>query len=84
MDADVSKQILTKATPGYGVYNVNQRIWNAFGDQYGLHLDLLSRKTIARLSDCEAVQYPPVIFLACQYIEEHYRMPDPQSQRTDG
>lgn len=36
-------------------------------------LDLLSRKTIARLSDCEAVQYPPVIFLACQYIEEHYR-----------
>ena len=39
MDADISKQILTKATPGYGVYNVNQRIRNAFGDQYGLHYD---------------------------------------------
>ncbi|MGN0315936.1 MAG: sensor histidine kinase [Fusicatenibacter sp.] len=37
MDEKVSSQILTKATPGYGVYNVNQRIQNAFGDKYGLH-----------------------------------------------
>lgn len=36
MDEDRSQQILTKATPGYGVYNVNQRIQNAFGSQYGL------------------------------------------------
>ncbi len=36
MDEDRSQQILTKATPGYGVYNVNQRIQNAFGRQYGL------------------------------------------------
>lgn len=36
MDEDRSKQILTKATPGYGVYNVNQRIQNAFGSHHGL------------------------------------------------
>lgn len=36
MDEDRSRQILTKATPGYGVYNVNQRIQNAFGSSYGL------------------------------------------------
>lgn len=36
MDEDVARQILTKATPGYGVYNVNQRIQNAFGNAYGL------------------------------------------------
>lgn len=36
MEEDVARQILTKATPGYGVYNVNQRIRNAFGPGYGL------------------------------------------------
>lgn len=37
MEEDMTQQILTKATPGYGVYNVNQRIQNAFGNKYGLH-----------------------------------------------
>lgn len=36
-------------------------------------LNLLSQKIIARLSDCKSVSYPPVIFLTCQYIEEHYQ-----------
>lgn len=36
-------------------------------------LNLLSQKIIARLSDCKSASYPPVIFLACQYIEEHYQ-----------
>ncbi|MGN0315937.1 MAG: response regulator [Fusicatenibacter sp.] len=36
-------------------------------------LNLLNQKVILRLSDCESAKYPPVIFNACQYIEEHYR-----------
>lgn len=36
-------------------------------------LNRLSAKIISRLSDCESAKYPPMVFLACQYIEEHYR-----------
>lgn len=36
-------------------------------------LNRLCSKIISRLSDCESAKYPPMIFLACQYLEEHYR-----------
>lgn len=50
MDENVSQQILTKATPGYGVYNVNQRIQNAFGNNYGLqYTTALNNGTVVTL-----------------------------------
>lgn len=36
-------------------------------------LNLLSRKIISLLSNYDAMKYPPMVFLCCQYIEEHYR-----------
>lgn len=35
-------------------------------------LNRLSEIIISRLTDCESAKYPPMIFLACQFIEEHY------------
>lgn len=50
MDEDISRQILTKATPGYGVYNVNQRIQNVFGNNYGLqYTSALNNGTVVTL-----------------------------------
>lgn len=40
---ETAQRILTRATPGYGVYNVNQRIHAAFGPEYGLTFSTQSR-----------------------------------------